>query len=275
MVHTMEKKDYKIIVLDLDGTLTNSQKVITPKTKDALMKIQKAGKKVVLASGRPTPGIVKLADELELAKYEGYILSFNGGHIIDYATKEAIYDRTVPMDIIPELYAKAKELNLGILTYDKEEIIIGNGIDEYSQLEAKINGIPMREVDNFVTYVNYPVNKFLYTGAPDKILEAQKIMRDNFGWELNIFRSEPFFLELMPQSIDKAFSLEKLLEHLGIDRAQMICCGDGFNDKSMIRFAGLGVAMSNAQKEVKEVADYITQSNDEDGIAQVIEKFIL
>ena len=100
-------------------------------------------------------------------------------------------------------------------------------------------------------------------------------MREKFGWVLNIFRSEPFYLEIVPQSIDKANSLARLLEHLGMKREQMICCGDGFNDRSMIEFAGLGVAMENAQEEVKAVADYITASNDKDGIVEVVEKFIL
>jgi hypothetical protein len=78
----------------------------------------------------------------------------------------------------------------------------------------------------------------------------------------------------MPKNVDKAFSLAKLLEYMGLTRKQMICCGDGYNDVSMMRYAGLGVAMANAQLEVKKEADYITASNDEDGIAQVIEKFI-
>lgn len=270
----MSNTDYEIIVLDLDGTLTNSKKVITHKTREALMRIQQAGKRVVLASGRPTPGIVKLADELELNKYHGYILAFNGGRIIDYSTGEVVYNRTIPPELIVPVYEKAVELGIGILTYDTESVILGNGYDEYNKLEAKINNIPIREVENFPTYIDFPINKFLCTGEPEKILHAQTVMRETFGWEMNIFRSEPFFLEMMPQSIDKAYSLEKLLEHIGMDRSQMICCGDGFNDKSMIHFAGLGVAMANAQEEVKEVADYITASNDEDGIAQVIEKFM-
>ncbi len=271
----MGKNKYEMIVLDLDGTLTNSRKEITPKTREVLMRIQSAGKKVVLASGRPTPGIVKLADELQLDRFGGYILAFNGGRIIQYSTGEVIYNRTVPMELVPDIYRAAVGEQVGILTYTESEIILGNGVDEYIELESKINGIPTREVEDFVGFVNYPVNKFLLTGEPDKILHTQGVMREKFGWELNIFRSEPFFLEMMPQSIDKAFSLERLLEYLGMDRTQMICCGDGFNDKSMIDFAGLGVAMANAQPEVKAVADYITASNDEDGIVQVVTEFML
>lgn len=269
------KQEYNMIVLDLDGTLTNSKKEITPKTKEILIKAQQAGKIVVLASGRPTPGIVKLADELELQTYGGYILAFNGGRIINAKTEEVIYNATIPVELVPAIYQAACEHEVGILTYNGQEIILGNGVDEYNRLEARINQIPAREVDDFVGFVDYPVNKFLLTGEPEKILETQTVMREKFGGELNIFRSEPFFLEMMPQSIDKAYSLGRLLEHLHMDRTQMICCGDGFNDKSMIEFAGLGVAMENAQPEVREVADYVTRSNDEDGIVPVVEKFML
>lgn len=260
---------YEIIVLDLDGTLTNSKKVITPKTKDALMRIQKEGKKVVLASGRPTGGIVKLADELDLKSYGGFVLAFNGGKIINYETGEIVYNKTIPVELVPAVYEQACRLGVGVLTYKGNTIIHGNGVNEYSSIEAKINGMPIKEVDNFAEYVDYPVNKFLMTGEPEKIAKAQDVMRQTFGEQLNIFRSEPFFLEIVPPSIDKAYSLGKLLEYLGEKKEQMICCGDGFNDKSMIAFAGLGVAMANAQPEVKEVADYITTSNDEDGVALV------
>ena len=206
---------YEIIVLDLDGTLTNSKKVITPKTKDALMRIQKEGKKVVLASGRPTGGIVKLADELDLKSYGGFVLAFNGGKIINYETGEIVYNKTIPVELVPAVYEQACRLGVGVLTYKGNTIIHGNGVNEYSSIEAKINGMPMEEVDNFAEYVDYPVNKFLMTGEPEKIAKAQDVMRQTFGEQLNIFRSEPFFLEIVPPSIDKAYSLGKLLEYLG------------------------------------------------------------
>lgn len=133
----------------------------------------------------------------------------------------------------------------------------------------------MRKVDNFVQVVDFPVNKFLLTGEPEKVLMAQGHMQEKFGDVLNIFRSEPYFLELMPQHIDKAYSLGILLDYMRTDRTHMICCGDGYNDRSMVQMAGLGVAMANAQEEVKQAADYITKSNDEDGIAEVVRKFML
>lgn len=266
---------YELLVLDIDGTLTNSKKEITPRTKEVLMRIQKAGKRLVIASGRPTAGILSIADELHLDEYNGFILAFNGGRIINYTTGEIVYNRTIPLELLPEIYRYSKELGTGILTYTESEIVLGNEPDQYCELESRICKIPIRQVEDFVKFVDFPINKFLMTGEPELIFKAQSVMREKFGWVLNIFRSEPFYLEIVPQSIDKANSLARLLEHLGMKREQMICCGDGFNDRSMIEFAGVGVAMENAQEEVKAAADYITASNDKDGIVEVVEKFIL
>lgn len=143
------------------------------------------------------------------------------------------------------------------------------------ELESRITKLPIRYVENFTEFVDFPVNKMLLTGEPEAVLMGQEHMRVMFGEQLNIFRSEPFFLEMMPQYIDKAYSLGILLDALKTDRTHMICCGDGFNDRSMIQMAGLGVAMANAQEEVKEVADFITGSNDEDGVADVVYQFML
>ena len=130
-------------------------------------------------------------------------------------------------------------------------------------------------VDNFLYAIKFPVPKCLIVGEPQQLELLECKMRDALNGRMNVFRSEPFFLELVPNGIDKACSLKVLLDHLGMSHEQMIAIGDGFNDVSMIKYAGLGVAMSNAQEAVKKEADYITLSNEEDGVAAVVEKFIL
>ncbi len=266
---------YEILVLDIDGTLTNSQKEISGKTLDSIMKIQERGHKVVLASGRPTPGVLPLANKLKLSEYNGYILSFNGAKIINCNTNEIIYQKVLPGDIIPRLHTAASENSVGIISYEDNCIITDSEIDEFMETEARINGIPIKKVNDFPSYINFNVNKCLMTGHSAKLEKVEVIMREKFGQQLSIYRSEPFFLELMPQNIDKAYSLGKLLEYLGLSKEQMISCGDGYNDLSMIQYAGMGVAMANAQDVVKKAADYITLSNDEDGIAHVINEFML
>lgn len=266
---------YKILVLDIDGTVTNSKKEVTDKTLESIIKLQEAGCKVVLASGRPTPGILPVAKTLKLSEYGGFILSFNGAKIINCKTEEIIYQKVLPNEYIETLYKEAEENQVGLITYEKNVIISARGIDEFVEKEAQINKIDIVEVDDFIDYVDFDVNKCLMTGEPAKLEQLEMEMQGKYSEDLSIYRSEPFFLEIMPKNIDKAYSLEQLLKVLDMTKEDMIAVGDGFNDLSMIEYAGLGVAMDNAQDKVKEAANYITKSNDEDGVAHVIEKFML
>ncbi len=265
--------EYKIIALDLDGTLTDSKKVITPKTRDALMKFQENGGKLILASGRPTMGIYPKAKELCLDKFGGYILAFNGGRVIDCKTDKTIFQTKFPCEYIPEICDVIKDYPVGINTYQNDKIIVGNNLNDYTRLEAKINDMKIEYVNDFVSYVDFDINKCLLQGEPSYILELEGIFSEKYKDKLGIFKSESFFLEMVPNGIDKAASIDRLIKSIGIKTEECIACGDGFNDVSMIEYAGLGVAMSNAKNEVKNVADFVTLSNDEDGIAYVLEKF--
>ena len=131
--------EYKMIVLDLDGTLTNRNKEITPKTKETLMKAQEQGKIVVLASGRPTYGVMPLAEELHLEDYGGYILSFNGGIIMNCKTKEVVFSRQIPAESNGKIIDLAQEHNVSILTYENRTLLTNRPEDQYVQLESRIN----------------------------------------------------------------------------------------------------------------------------------------
>lgn len=269
------KMDKKVLVLDIDGTLTNSQKEITERTREAIIQTQERGHIVILASGRPTPGMKRYAEELELEKYGGYLLSFNGAKIINYKTKEIVFQKTLPKEMIPKIYQYAEMHDCGIVTYTEDCIISGRRIDKYLELESHINQMPMKEVMNFPEYQKQDLNKCLLTAEPGLAEKYEKELQTICGEALSIYRSEPFFIEVMPRDIDKATSLDKMLKSVGLTRENAICCGDGFNDMTMIQYAGVGVAMENAQPVVKEAANYITKSNDADGIAHVVDKFIL
>ncbi len=267
-------KDKKVLVLDIDGTLTNSKKEITDNTKRAIWDVMARGHKVVLASGRPTPGMKRYEKELELVERGGYLLSFNGARIVDCESGEILYQRTLPKSAISKLYHFAKEHGAGIITYLGDTVISAFDPDEYVIYEAKINDLPIRVEKDFPYFVDFEVNKCLMTAPPEKAAELEKLLQEKYGETLSIYRSEPYFVEIMPQNVDKASSLDKVLPILGVSRENSICCGDGFNDLSMIKYAGVGVAMGNAQDAIKEAADYVTGSNDEDGLVEAIEKFI-
>lgn len=264
-----------MLVLDIDGTLTNSQKEITLETKKAIHAIQERGHKVMLASGRPTPGMKRYAEELELEKYGGYLLSFNGGRIINCRSGEIVYQQMFPAVLIPKIYCFAKRHDCGLITYYGEKILLATRMDDYIALESRINQMKMMEVEDFLGFIDFDVNKLLMTAPPDKAEQYEKELNEKYGDIISVYRSEPFFIELMPKGIDKASSIDRMLSTVGMTRENTICCGDGFNDMTMIEYAGVGVAMANAQEKVKEKADYITDSNDEDGIVKVIDKFIL
>lgn len=266
---------YKILVLDLDGTLTNKKKEITEHTRETLIRAQEAGVKIVLASGRPTYGIMPLARQLELDKYEGYILAYNGGQIIDCKTGELMYENVLDPAVYPYLYECAKSNGFQILSYKDEYIISENADDQYVQHEAFLNRMPSKTVENFLDVINFPVAKCLIVGDPEPLAQLEPVMKKELESKMNVFRSEPFFLELVAKGIDKARCLAVLLEELGMTPDEMMACGDGFNDLSMIEYAGLGVAMANAQEVVRQAANYITLSNEEDGVAHAVEKFML
>ena len=270
-----EYMKYQVLTLDLDGTLTNSKKEITPPTREALIHIQKTGRILILASGRPINGVAPLARKLEMEKYGGYMLSFNGARITKCSTGEVIYNRALPHDVIRPVFEEVRTCpGVDIITYTDSEIISGIGPNRYTMIEAGINKMAVRTVSDFPAALTFPINKMLVPGDPEILEELMPRLQDQYHGLLNIYRSEPHFLEIMPRNIDKAYSLHRLLSSLGLSAEQMICCGDGYNDVSMIEYAGLGVAMANAQTVVKESADFITRSNDDDGILHVIDLFL-
>ena len=275
-IKTMEKAKqipYRAIALDLDGTLTNHEKVVTPKTREALLKAASEGAVIILASGRPTYGIEPVAECLELNQRGGYILSYNGGNIVNAQTGEKLFSQYLPDEVIPELYAYAKENGHALLGYDGNEIITEMPDDQYVKEESRINKMNIRKVDNLFESLEPHPTKLLMTGDPTLMLKAEEELVEKLGDRMDIFRSAPFFLELVPKGIDKAKSLTRLLTKINLTPADMIAFGDGYNDLSMLKLAGMGVAMENAAPEVRAEADYVTLSNEEDGVAAALEHF--
>lgn len=265
----------KVLALDLDGTLTNSEKKITLKTKETLQRAIKNGVHVVLASGRPTVGIRPVAKELELEKLGGYILAFNGGSIIDCATNREISSEVLPMEYFSDLCKIAKQHHLAILTYQGDHILSESDTDPYVLRECFINRTKITKVEDLQKTITKPVPKCLIVGDHEQLLPVKQQLEKEYQGIFSVYFSEPFFLEIMPLGVEKSSSLAKLLSLLSLDEQNLMACGDGYNDVTMIDYAGLGVAMDNACHEVKKVSDYITSSNDEDGVAVAVEKFIL
>ncbi len=264
---------FRAIALDLDGTLTNHDKVVTPRTRQALLQAESKGAIIILASGRPTYGIVPVAECLELEKRGGYILSYNGGNIVNAKTGEKLFSQFLPDAVIPILYKYAKEKNHALLGYAGNEIITEMPDDQYVKEESRINKMNIRKVDNLLDALEPHPTKLLMTGDPTDMIKAEEELVEILGEKMDIFRSAPFFLELVPKGIDKAQSLLRLLAKINLTPADLMAFGDGYNDLSMLKLAGVGVAMANAAPEVRADADYVTLSNEEDGVAEALLHF--
>lgn len=266
---------YKLIALDMDGTLLTTDKKVSERTEAAIKAAEAKGVKIVLASGRPLIGINRYLEELELIKGEDYVLSFNGGLVQNTKTEEIVSKVSLKGSDLKYIYEISKGLNINIHAFSAKDGLITPKNSQYTEHEAEINGIDINiknfdEVDD-----DEDIIKVMMID-PQEILDPaiERLPKEVYE-KYSVFKSSPFFLEFTHKEVDKGLGLKRLGEYLGIKKEEIIACGDAGNDLSMVKYAGLGVAMDNAVPEVKAAADYITASNDEDGIAKVIEKFVL
>lgn len=272
---------YKLIATDIDGTLVNSKKVITPMTRDALISAQEAGAKIVLASGRPICSMTHLADDLRMNDFGGYVIAFNGGQVTEYKTGKRIQDTMLPDNILPTLLRYARWAGMAFATYTDTLLYTDNPEDEYIKIAAKTNfNLQVTKADSIENgrwetedgkWI-HSLYKILIAGEPSQLVALEERMQHDLGSEVNIFRSQPFFLECVPLNANKGKGLEAICRHEGIIKEDIIAFGDNYNDLSMLEFAGTGVAMDNADDEIKNVANATTSSNENDGIALFLNK---
>ena len=271
------KKDIKVVALDLDGTLTNSQKEITPATRAAIDQAREQDIKIVLASGRPHIGIHTVAEALDVKNNGGYILSFNGGKIVECKTGEVIYEKTIDSQCFEDICDCVNKFDdVSPLTYDDEGIVTEHPDAKYVLREAFNCTIPIRKVDSLYDEVRGKnIVKFMIVGEHEKLEPVREYLLSKYADKLSVYYSETYFLEIMAPNIAKDKSLAVLLEKFGTTKDHLMACGDGLNDLPMLKYAGFSVAMENACEQAKEVSDYITKSNDEDGVAYALHEFVL
>ena len=267
---------YNMIVLDVDGTLLNSDRIITVRMRTALIKVQQMGIRIVLASGRPTYGLLPLAKELDMDKNDGYILSYNGGQIMNVQTGDVLFEKRINPKMLTFLERKAKKNDFAIFTYNGDTILTNDLSNEHIIQEAELNDMRLKEAGDFAETISFsPYKCMIVSDDEDSLAQLEKHWKRHLAGELDVFRSEKFFLEVVPTFIDKANTLSILLEKLEITPESVVAFGDGVCDVGMIQLAGLGIAMGNAQESVKACAEYVTLTNDEDGVATAIEKMVI
>lgn len=267
---------YKLIVLDVDGTLITEEQTISARTRATLLKVQQMGLRVVLATGRPTHGVMPLARALELDKNGGFVLSYNGAQIIHMPTDERVFERRIAPEFMAYLERGARKRGFTIFTYREDRILTSDASNPHVQREAELNKMRVEEVADFAAAVDFePCKVMLVSDDEAALLALEEHWRRRLAGTLDVLRSEDYFLEVVPESVDKANTLSVLLEKEGIDRADVLAIGNGVRDVPMLQLVGLGVAMGNAQDSVKACADVVTLTNAEDGVAVALEKAIL
>lgn len=301
--------EIKALFIDIDGTLLNFERVIDEETKKSLLDFQRTGGKVVLSSARPYIGMKKYGDDLELSKYGGYYSAFNGGEIINATTLETtsskyltftdmqtIFDLTrqleeefqdqaiikinnnSPFTIIPketalEIHKMIEKTHLNIMTY-KENTLLMMRQEMYSVIEVLLNNMNMSVEQDFMKAIDFHPIKVLISGDPSLIKQAYPIMYNELSDTYDVITSDPFLIEVTPKGINKGNSLESLAKDLKIPLSQTAAFGDSMNDVSMLQKAGIGIAMGNATEQIKQIADFVTLSCDEHGIAYALQELL-
>lgn len=272
----------KVIIMDIDGTLVNDKKEITPKTKEVLLKAQEQGALLVLASGRPTSGLRKLAAELQMDKHHGLFVCFNGSKVIDCQSDEVLFNQTMSVEDSKAVLEHLKNFKARPM-FDKGEYMYVNDVfDNYitykgkpfnvMQYESRGNNYILCEKRDLAAFVDFEINKILTYGDPEYLQAHYQEMMAPFKDRLNCMFTGDFYFEYTAKGIDKAKALDSALIPMGYTKDEMIAFGDAQNDKTMIEYVGCGVAMANASDDLKAVADEITLSNNDDGIAESLLK---
>jgi len=276
--------EIKAIIMDIDGTLLNSQKKITGKTKQALLKAQAKGIKLILASGRPTTGLTELGRELEMDRHQGLFVSYNGSKVVNCENMETLFNEPLSIeagkavlehlkqfDVYPMIdkgnYMYVNDVYAAPITWRGNQI----NIIEY---ESRGGSYLLCEKKDLADFLDYEVNKILTAGDPEYLQKNYQAMMAPFADTLSCMFTADFYFEYTARGIDKAKALDSVLKPLGYSQKELIGFGDGMNDISLLRYTGTGVAMANAVQDLKEVAGHVTTSNDEDGIAKALYEFL-
>ena len=287
---------YKLAAIDLDGTMLNQYGIVTQRTKEAIQKVQQQGIEVVIASGRPTDSVKTISKEIESEKY---FISGNGAIIYDIANDEIIYENILKkqktLDIIKiceensiyyNIYTDkeiiAKSLQCNVLYYHKENLnkeeknktrinIVENIYDYISNRDEKIVKITI--CDSHPVIFNSIMRKLKEIDEIE-VLEVSHMSRKMIRQGTEDIPIEYFYTEISAQNVDKWNAIEFLKDKMQIETEEIVAIGDNINDKKMIENAGLGIAMGESTPVIKEVANQITDSNIDDGVAKVLEKLL-
>jgi Cof subfamily protein (haloacid dehalogenase superfamily) len=262
---------YKIIAIDIDDTLLNDEREVSPGTRAAIAEAAAQGVLVTLATGRMYASARNLAKQIEL---NVPLITYQGALVKNLMDDKIWYERFVPQDAALRIDEYVRENGLHLQLYWDDRLFAredNDKVKDYSELSK----IPYEIESDFSNLLKKPLPKMLLIDEPAKLDAIASELRQVAGDDVHMTKSKPNFLEFMHREGTKGCALQHLAATLGCDMSQVMAIGDSWNDREMLEVAGLGVAMGNSVPQLKEIADFVTLSNNEDGIKHVIDKFVL
>lgn len=263
----------KLVAIDLDDTLLDSGLQIAPSCLEAIRQVQERGIKVTLATGRMYCSALPYARQI---KADLPLITYQGALVKNSMSGEVLYHRPVSPDLALEVMEYFRQAQVHFHTYLNDELYL-ESLTEEGIAYANMAGVEPRLVPDLMEAVRHapPLKIMAITDNEKALLDMEVELKTRFSKLLNITRSKPYFLEVMDHSANKGNALQVVAEHFGIERKEVLAVGDSYNDLAMIEWAGIGVAMGNARDVVKDAADYVTSSNEEAGVAEALQRFIL
>ena len=261
---------YRLMAVDMDGTLLNPDSEITPFTLQTVKQAMAKGLKFTLCTGRPLQGVKKYVEQLEL---DCPVITYNGAVIAHSTTGEILFSQNMDTEDARRVYNLAKEKNTMFILWSQNRLYASE-ISEKTAFYEDITSTKATLLEDFEAVLADGITKFLWYDEPQTLDDWINELKESDLSETTFTKSRAYFLEFFSNKTSKAVAMEKLGEYYGICREEMITVGDQTNDLPMIEYAGLGVAMGNAVEAVKAAADHITATNNEDGVAQVILNFL-
>lgn len=267
---------YKLLALDMDGTLLNSDHKVSERNKEFIEKAKEKGIRVVLLSGREPGSIKHFSDELGL---DGLISGFNGGIITDNKVEEIYFNCCLDEGLARKTILMGQE-NMCSVVFLGDLLLVEDKNDLRYKTFEKYVIVPVKEVGKLYPYLEEnklwnKIHKVLISDENSILKSFKEKLETETENKMSLLFSLPFFLEAFNKNVSKGKALEEIGKIYNVKKEEIIAIGDGENDISMIQYAGLGIAMGNAPDKVKRVADYVTLSNNNDGVSHIIEKYIL
>lgn len=267
----------KILFTDIDGTLLDDQKQIPEKNRTAIEALIQQGHKIVLTTGRALSGTIGQAEKLGLTFDGCYIIAFNGAEIYDTYRKETLYKNRLPLDVVSRIFALCEEQNVHIQTYDDTHVL-AKANNAYLERYCREICCQSRIDPNLPASLTEEPSKLLLLSYDDheRLFELQRMILEAEGDTVDAFFSSKGLLEVVLKGTSKGAAIQRLCDLLSIPLEHSVGAGDGPNDIPLIQTAFVGAAMKNGVDAAKKVADYVTElDNNEGGLAEIIEKFIL